>query len=83
MYTSHQWIQATVYKPLWLEQSQKFFVYHSYIDNHFRRVCFSEAYFIVNLDGNVLETVNLSCRDRVRGVMEYFENVAFESTWYI
>ena len=47
-----------------------FFLTILHRDKHITRVDFSEADFIVNLDGNVLEAVNLWCRDRVRGVMK-------------
>ena len=51
-----------------------FFLTILHIDKHITRVDFSEADFIVNLDGNVLEAVNLWCRDRVRGVMKNLVN---------
>ena len=51
-----------------------FFLTILHIEKHITRVDFSEVDFIVNLDGNVLETVNLWCRDRVRGVMKNLVN---------
>ena len=51
-----------------------FFLTILHIDKHITRVDFSEVDFIVNLDGNVLEAVNLWCRDRVRGVMKNLVN---------
>ena len=47
-----------------------FFLTILHIDKHITRVDFSEVDFIVKLDGNVLEAVNLWYRDRVRGVMK-------------
>ena len=41
-----------------------------HIYEHSRRLTFSEIDFMVNLDGNVRQTVNLSFRDRARGVLE-------------
>ena len=54
---------------------------HAY--KHFRRAGFSEVDFSVNLDGNVLVTVNLSSRDRDRGVMKSIVNVTSNSRWHI
>ena len=51
-----------------------FFLTILHKDKHITRVDFSEVDFIVNLDGNVLEAVNLWCRDRVRGVMKNLVN---------
>ena len=45
-----------------------FTILHIY--EHSRRLTFSEIDFMVNLDGNVRQTVNLSFRDRARGVLE-------------
>ena len=45
-----------------------FTILHIY--DHSRRLTFSEIDFMVNLDGNVRQTVNLSFRDRARGVLE-------------
>ena len=53
-----------------------FFLTILHIDKHITRVDFSEVDFIVKLDGNVLEAVNLWCRDRVRGVMKNLVNAA-------
>ena len=43
----------------------------------------SEIDFIVNLDGNVLETANSTSRDRVRGVMENISNATSISRQHI
>ena len=45
-----------------------FTILHIY--EHSRRLTFSEIDFMVNLDGNVRQTVNLSFRDRAKGVLE-------------
>ena len=45
-----------------------FTILHIY--EHSRMLTFSEIDFMVNLDGNVRQTVNLSFRDRARGVLE-------------
>ena len=65
------------FKKLFLDQIKNpntsllwflFTILHIY--EHSRRLTFSEIDFMVNLDGNVRQTVNLSFRDRAMGVLE-------------
>ena len=54
---------------------------------HFKRAIYSDVIFMVNLGGNVSETVDLSARDSVIGVIENMvhatKNVRKASLWYV